>query len=356
MNKICKIPKNAKLLYGSGGSKCIIAITDDKAFKYFPIILYEDDDKSIIKKLLNDFRLEIHVIKLLTEEFVNKNLSPHIIKYINHTKCDIIPDYLFDNCLDYDKYLLTDKKADGNCKYIYKNYPTYLVKPLYVLEMEKIDYSLSAEIKNISNKKWSIIKEFLDRIIFQIFFTLEIIREKYPDYSHNDLFIRNILCNYNEDEEELYDRYKYKNEIFDIPHNGICIKFNDFGMNYISQKFNKNFIKDRIVIHNPYRDYFSIIYDIYNGSNLGSNSLNNLIKNKSKLQDIDKYFKNFIDVNIIKKIIKNNKKEMLDWDWNKTYDEKIVKLLKIQNFKDKIGYFKKLYPYNKNNKIKNIYG
>ena len=35
----CKLPKNAKLYFGSGGSDCIVAITDKYAYKYFPLLV-----------------------------------------------------------------------------------------------------------------------------------------------------------------------------------------------------------------------------------------------------------------------------------------------------------------------------
>ena len=46
--QICKKPKKAKLLFGSGGSKTVIAITDDnQVYKYFPIISHPNNINQI---------------------------------------------------------------------------------------------------------------------------------------------------------------------------------------------------------------------------------------------------------------------------------------------------------------------
>jgi hypothetical protein len=227
---------------------------------------------------------------------------------------------------------------------------------MFVLAMEKADSSLSEEINKISKKKWVDIETFLNRLYFQVFYTLEIIKKIYPKYCHNDLFIRNVMTknvNYSENE---YIRYHYNKMTFDLPANGLHVKINDFGMNQLTNVlFKKYDIKDKI-IDNPYRDYFSIIYDVYNGGNLGANSLTKLIKNKDKINQIDKYFSNFIDVKRIKQIIKNSHKRELDWNWNKTYDVDFVKLLKLKDFNTYLKYFINIYPYDKEHKIVEEYG
>jgi hypothetical protein len=194
-------------------------------------------------------------------------------------------------------------------------------------------------------------KETLDRIFFQIFYTIEGIRSVYKDYTHNDLFIRNIMIKrkkYNKDE---YIRYIYKKKKYDVPADGICIKINDFGMNMISNKFYKeNGIEEKI-IKDKYRDYWSIIYDIYDGGNLGGKSLRKIVKNKEKIVNIEKYFSNYIDIKMIKRIIKNNKKQSLDWDWMKTYDEEFVKLVGIKEAEEYMEYYEKIYKYDDKHKI-----
>lgn len=356
-NKWCQLPKNAKLYFGSGGSNGIIAVVNDRAYKYFPVFVYPSDTNNIIKEIINYNKYEIMVIKELNQKIVKPKLSPHIIKYYNYYKCNETPNNIFKNCPSYTQMLMSSKYPIRKCSLTYMHYPRKLIKPMYILEMEKADSSLSDEIIKISKQKFDKINIFLNRLYFQVFYTLETIKLKYPNYIHSDLFIRNIMTknnNYNNDE---YIRYHYKKMIFDVPANGLHIKLNDFGMNQLSKKFYKNNnLSNYKIINNPYRDYFSIIYYVYNGGNLGSNSLTNLIKNKDKLKQINKYFSKFININKINKIIKNKKKINLDFDWNKTQDRKVVKLLGLKKIDFYLKYFKNIFPYNVNHKIIEEYG
>jgi len=346
----CNLPRNADLHFGSGGSDAIIAVLDDIVYKYFPIFVGFYDPK--IKEIINLIKYEIMVIKKLTEKFVYTNKTPHIVKYYNYYKCDKIPSNIFNICDSYVKYLTEKKQFNNQCDLLYKKgYPRKLISPMFILEMEKVSNSLENSIIEISKKKWKEIEIFLDRLFFQIFFTLEIIKTIYPNYIHNDLFIRNILTENNKGLNNKFIRYKYKNNFFDLPANGLFIKINDFSMNQLSKSFYIKNNKNNLIINDHYRDYFSIIYDVYNGANLGSKSLKTLIKNKNKLEKIDKYFNKFINVKIINKIIKNNKKNHLDWDWGKTEDPNVIKLFGLKPIKYYILYFINIFQYNKNNEI-----
>jgi hypothetical protein len=301
-----------------------------------------------IKKLINNHRFEIAVIKELTTKIINTKLSSHLIEYYNYYKCNEIPKNIFKLCPSYSEYLISTKEVNNECKFIYNGAKLY--KPMYVLEIEKANGSLEDEIKKIAKKKFENIKVFLNRLYFQIFYTLENIKIIFPDYIHNDLFIRNILVKNNNNNNK-YIRYHYKNYIFDLPANGLYVKINDFGMNQLNKTIEKKYNSSYKIVKNPYRDYFSILYDVYNGANLGSNSLYNLIKNKNKLKQIDKYFNNFIDIKILKKIIKNNKKNELDWNWNITLDSTIIKLFKLKKFDELIDYFSNIFLYDEMRKL-----
>jgi hypothetical protein len=84
-------------------------------------------------------------------------------------------------------------------------------------------------------KRWSLIESFLNRLFFQIFFTLESIKLVFPDYAHNDLFIRNILVMKTNYQHDQYIRYNYRKYTFDLPASGLYIKLNDFGMNVLNK-------------------------------------------------------------------------------------------------------------------------
>jgi hypothetical protein len=143
---------------------------------------------------------------------------------------------------------------------------------------------------------------------------------------------------------------------FDLPANGLYVKINDFGMNQISASFLKNHSMNYKIVDNPYRDYFSILYDVYNGANFGGISLMYWIQNKKKQKKIDTYFNHFMDIQQIKTIIKNEHKERLDWDWNKTHDKKVVKLLGLKKFNDYLKHFISIFPYDKEHVIVEEYG
>ncbi len=132
---ICKIPKNSKLLFGSGGSKTIIAITpENQVFKYFPILLYLYDGQHKVKELKDIFKYELYLLKKLTK--YTKNKTPHIVNLYNIYYCDEIPKTFFKHCDKYTDYLMSKKMASKECNYLYRGYPITLNKGLYIGELE----------------------------------------------------------------------------------------------------------------------------------------------------------------------------------------------------------------------------
>jgi hypothetical protein len=144
--------------------------------------------------------------------------------------------------------------------------------------------------------------------------------------------------------------------VFDLHANGISTKISDFGLCQLDKDSFTRFNISTNIVKDTYRDYFSILYDIYNGGNLGGKSLHSLIKNKNKLDSLDKYFNQFINIKTIKQIIKNNKKEKLDWDWSKMIDLNLVKLFKMKQPLEYLKHFEQIYPYDKNHEIIEEYG
>lgn len=51
----------------------------------------------------------------------------------------------------------------------------------------------------------------------------------------------------------------------------------------------------------------------------------------------------FMNVNILDKIIKNDKKRELDWNWNNANDKKFVDLIKLKSSKEIFLYFDKVF-------------
>jgi hypothetical protein len=353
------LPKKSKLIFGSTGNNSIIALTPrEDAYKIFPLIIYPFNTKLMINQMNNNTKYEILIIKKLTKNIVDKNLTHHIIKYINNFKSYKYLDILFKNCPSYNDYLLSKKKSSDKCNLIYSNNPIKLGNSTHILQIEQATGSLKDEIIKISKEKWIIINLFLDRLFFQVFYTLESIKRVYPNFSHNDLFIRNILTKENKYKykNDDYFRYYYKGNVFDLPAQGLFIAFNDFGISDLTPTLTNKYRNYMKIIINPQRDYFSILFDVYNGSNLGSNSLYNLIKNKYNLNKIDKYFNQFMNIKVIKKIIDNKKKTYLDWNWNNMYDPKFNTLIGLKDKSYFINYFLNKYPTNNSHNIVNTFG
>jgi hypothetical protein len=206
---------------------------------------------------------------------------------------------------------------------------------------------------------------FINRVIFQYSFTMCAIYNILPTYIHNDMFLRNIMARvetkYTEND---FVEYICKNEsknskidssdnsgddssdnsgddmIFYLPANGICIKINDFGYSLalpeIGDKIlHKDFLNmtkcvDEFTKFQPSMttdnshnsDTFNFLHDLYDGANMGQDSLMTLIKNNTKIKNkvkiihsIKNTIKHYLDIDIIDKI-NNINKQKLNWIWN----------------------------------------
>jgi hypothetical protein len=226
---------------------------------------------------------------------------------------------------------------------------------MFVAHVEYCDLQLSTELSKIIKKSIPTIKNFLDRILFQILYTLEIIKNDFPFFTHRDFFIRNILAIDINDDENNYVRYNLNGKSYDLKNNGICIKINDFGMCQVNKELSKKYLKKNKVVDTPYNDWFNILYDIYDGSGLGSQSLMSLTKNKDKIKFIRKYFSNFMNIKVIDKIIKSGKRNEIIWNWEMMSDNDLVDLLEITHFSDSLDYFYKIFKACPENNIVKIY-
>lgn len=335
-NLIKKAIKNRSTIRGSGGSENIIIINNKPlpfVIKIIPIL----KNHLLIKQYNNDI-LEVDIYKKLTNEFIN--ITPHIVYiYTNYILNDI--KLLFpNNCLTFDqKLIINPNKLDENnehlCRLKRKYDKNLLDDKINLLILEYCSTNISDYFENIikiKNEK-TVIKLFVDnirRVIFQCMFTLAVIRDKYPDFIHNDLFLRNILAV----EETIYKnndyiKYNYNNKSYYLPANGIYIKINDFGysLNILNNNSSlvemiNNDVEDLMEIKNPFRDIYTFFYDLYDGANLGADSLLTIIykyvKNKKfRLTligilrlEINKFF-NYKKIDKIKKI-----NHHIDWEWN----------------------------------------
>ena len=322
-----KFNKNIKFIGGSGGSQNLIFLSKKYVYKIIP---YNKKHKSHKIRKNNDQK-EIKIYKILTDEFILKNKTPHIVGYYDKYKINLTD--IFGKCPPLKQQFLKDTKklfkneVDSNKCILKKKYKNGNIKNIAdVIVIEKCPHTIQDYILNIlksNNKyKYKILKETIDIVSFQVIFTLAVIQEKYPSFVHNDLFLRNIMGNIQKHKSNEFNEYKFKNKTFYLPATGLSIKINDFGEtlskpNMISTLiFNKSKEMNEEKINCPKCDLFNFFHDFYDGQDLGAKSVTTMIKKKSKKNKlyIRKVFSKYIDVNTIDKInIKNRKK--FNWTW-----------------------------------------
>jgi hypothetical protein len=347
----CIILPSDSIFFGSGGSQSIIVLTKDKkAYKFYPYTFYslsKNIDKNVNEQKKNSI-VEINIGKCLTKNIVEKNITPHFVKFYGWGVCSNIYK-LFEKCPKFIDYI--QKGTTSLCEDYFKGYPVKKYNKEYtVVSMEYCNYSSSKFIEDISKMKLNKIKENLDVFFFQIYYTLIATQKTYPNFYHRDLFMRNILGIENNPSNN-YDRYYCENKIFDIPVIKFTSKITDFGMTNLNEKYS-----DTILTKTYDADFFTILYDVYNGGNLGSKSLSELLKkNKIKLNFIKKYFNTFFNVKIVDKFIKSNK-IVMDWGWNNIFDKDFRDKIELKSPKHILNeYFLKLYPYDETHVIRQTF-
>lgn len=344
----CIILPSDSIFFGSGGSNTIIVLTQDKhAYKFFPIFKWKTSKNKDIDLVdqKNNINNEINIGKYLSKYIVDRGISPHFVKFYGYNNCTNITK-LFSKCPKYVDFML-EKKKDPICRNLYKNYPiTEYEKDFTVLSMEYCDYSCSQFIKEISSMNILQIKYYLDIFFFQIFYTLLATKKIYPFFYHRDFFMRNIL-GIRKDKTSRYYRYNYNNKIYDVPVDMYMCKITDYGMSNLNEKYN-----DCKLLDDNNADFFNILYDVYNGNNLGSNSLTNLLKKKKlKIKFVKKYFNTFFNVEHIEKLKKLDISNM-NWNWTNTFDKDFISYIEFKKpEKIMLNYFVKIFEYNSEHEI-----
>lgn len=300
---IIKGIKRKMLVMGSGGSNNFVVYNSNYVCKIIP---YNYDPN--LKNQLNNDYLEGDIYKKFTELYIKTYRTPHIVGIYNKYIINNIK-FIFPNkCLSLDEKLLKPlnhelSSLDKLCN-LKKNYNKGLLKnKIATLVLENCPTSISQAMSELLRRKNNLKQKIIEftnlirRIIFQFIFTMSIIQDDNPDFIHNDMFLRNILGvdEYSYETND-YVQYNYKSKSYYLPANGLYIKINDFGysLNIIDKKSTlidtiNNTINNIFEIKNPYRDVYTFFFDLYDGPNVGSESLKTVIytdiKNK-KIQDI----------------------------------------------------------------------
>jgi len=341
--KKCKIDETDLVLFGDGGSTAIIIITKDKkVYKVFTLYNFIPDIE--LNKQIKDQNIrvdnEIKIYELLTKNIIDKNITQHIVKYINTNKCNNAKS-LFTKCPQkYTEFLkIKDEEKTKMCRQYYRGYPDKKLNSEYkVVEIEYCDYSCADFIKDVSELPNIEIELYLDIFFFQIIYTILSIQKVFPYFTHNDLFMRNILGKSEKDNGNYYT-YKFNKKTYRVPQKRFFPKINDFGLTNLNEKY-----KDVKLYKSEYKDIYNIIFDVYDGGNLGSMSLTELCKEKpDKLKFLKKYFNNYFATKVVDQY-KENSKSNMNWDWSNILDDDFLKSIKMANPNDLMNnYFHNIF-------------
>ena len=239
------------------------------------------------KDHLPQITAEYKALELLKKEFIDKKITPCIIKLLYYSECfdDNLnfssnnSDSIEDNCSKMRETLFKSPSKSMNL----------IIQNLFCKNIELINSGLSnkgfsfmaLEEGNITLKTY--LKEFINNIegiiifkslLFQVIITIYLISKKYPSFRHNDLHTDNIVLRF--DKKYSFNPMKMKYLVFNdslteggttwtIPYFGIIAKIIDFGFVVIKEENiisnildNKSIMADR-----PDNDILLLLYDIY---------------------------------------------------------------------------------------------
>lgn len=344
--KKCEISRTDKIFFGEGGSSAIVIITESKkVYKVFIQYEWKEDIDIKIKKKIKERNIEneINIYRELTKNIIKPGISAHYVKYVGDHICSGAKELFKDCPKSYSEFMKIAKdKKNKMCERYFRGHPTAKVVSKYrVIEIEHCDYSCADYIKDISKLPGIEMEKYLDILFFQITYTIVATQDKYPYFTHNDLFIRNILGKREKDNGNYYT-YNLNEMVFYVPKKKFYPKISDFGFSNLNGN-NKNIE----LYKSDYRDVYNFMLDVYDGANLGSQSLLSLCKDDpDKIDFIKKYFSNFFNTNIVDEFKKNSPQHM-DWNWSNILDGDFLQSIGLVNPRDLL----KNYFYDIFNKI-----
>jgi hypothetical protein len=358
--------RSLRILYGSGGSRNIIIIAEDNKRLIVLKIIPQFNKDFNVNVASNADQLEIKFYELFTKDLLMKNRTPHIVGIYNKIRCNNFNDLFKNKCPPEEKILTTkiDQTIKPICNLkIEKKYN--MVKSTYdIVQLEYAPLNITTFIEENKLIKKKEIFDFIDRVVFQIMYTMAGMHKIYKNYVHSDLFLRNVLgVELGIYADNTFVEYKIFNKSYYLPANGYYTKITDFGGSAIASKLENNmtgFIKSsagqrfHLSLYNKKTDIFNFLHDLHDGQNLGAKSIMALCQEhhvkKSVITKIRKSFNKYINTKIIDKINKVNR-----YDLNITWYINNIKILENtvhephQYFK--LGVFKKFEVLPKNGKI-----
>lgn len=357
--EIKKAIKEKNITTGSGGSSNIIILRENYVIKVIP-----DQKNYFLKVKPNNDYLETEIYKKLTNEYLLKNKTPHLVGLFKKYILEDIKIALPHKCLTLDERIMLpyhkrEPLIERLCE-IKKSYENKQIdKKATIAILENCPTTIQEQLEILLGKKQKIeekihtFNKFIKRVIFQFMVTLGKIQLDYPKFIHNDLFLRNILAvNITDYDSTDYVEYHHLGKKYYLPANGIYIKINDFG--YSLNILNKNSTLENEIIQssnnmfeikNQLRDVYTFFFDFYDGPGLGSLSVKTLISNQIKdikhrnllMLNFRKQIGLFFNYKIIEKIHSLNLGS-LDNIWNISDSKILMSTIKKPNdyFKSKI--------------------
>lgn len=303
-----------KVFTGSGGSgNLIFLLRTGKVYKLIPYFRAPVG----CKRRTGD-QDEIVFYKLLTDKIVLERLSPHIVQLYSYERRKNINEIIPLKCqisleekLFREHPLKVSRKQSEICNFKNLLDKSIISKRYDLLELEYCPITLSDKLKQLSKQSVNTILLFLERIIFQVVYTLSWIYDQFPTFKHNDFFVRNIIgIEETGHDENDFIEYNYKGEKFYFLANGYMIKINDFGMSFLKERnlprSHDLVFPQRLLNQDHHSDIHNFLHDLYDGQDLGTTSLKRLVA-KSRFKIIKDYIDQFINTDLIDHFNKHNR-------------------------------------------------
>lgn len=374
--EIKKAVKEKSVTLGSGGSSNIIILRPEYVIKVIP-----DKKNFLLKVKPNNDYLETEIYKKLTQDYLITDKTPHIVGLYKKYILEDIKIALPHKCLTLDERIMTpfhkrdnlyerlcDVKKSFEEKQIDKKATIIILENCPTTIQEQLQYLLGKKQK--LGEKINHFNQFIKRVLFQFMVTLGKIQLDYPNFIHNDLFLRNVLAVKILDYESIdYVEYNHLGKKYYLPANGIYIKINDFGysLNLLEQNSTlENEIKqtsnNSFEIKNPLRDVYTFLFDLYDGPGMGAQSVKTIISNQIKdtkqknlfMSNFRKQIGMFFNYKQIDKIHTINIGS-LDWLWNISESKILMSTVKKPNDYFKLNLFKNFMVLPDNCRVVKIY-
>lgn len=354
-----KIPCDLKnfdiesVLFGSGGSDNIILIARDLEINrdLFAIKIFIKSFLNDSQLVPNDVSIEMAIHKFLTKKFLLTNRTPNIIGMfgtaecpninillkrlnVNKMKCYTIEDRIKTKITQpFKEKVLCDLALKTNMKVIDTKYTIGITEYADFtlsdyISFRLIDLAEKTDIADIRNGLKELIYS-IRTIIFQVIFTLAIIKKDYPGFSHRDLFMRNILISVEDTyTHKDYLAYHFDDKHFYVKANGPHVKINDFGASRIADVdgLNQTDAGKKVDLYKYYsvdfysekNDVYNFLLDLYDGQNFGSKSIMQHSRDgmpKYIVEPIIKVIGEYLDIDHVHEYITNNR-ELMSGKWD----------------------------------------